>query len=137
MPFIYSLNPPYNTRYLIVLFLVNALMVAERLEVFLESNLQGGDTLIKIVPLFVVIIILCFLGTPTNSLAPDINTGVGRVNYTAYLKNLNEAGTVSSGKLFIYYQTIKLNQLEKFQEGTSTLDEPFDSMSIWREWLGK
>jgi hypothetical protein len=93
--------------------------------------------LIKFVPFFVVIIILCFLGTPTNSLAPDINTGVGRVNKTVYLKNLEEEETLNRGELFIDDEKIKLNQLEKFQGGTSTPIEPFNSMSIWREWLGK
>jgi hypothetical protein len=93
--------------------------------------------LIKIVPLFVVIIIFCFLGTPTNSLAPDINTGVGRVNNTAYLNNSDKAGTLNSGELFIDDEKIKLNQIEKFQGESSTSIEPFDSMSIWREWLGK
>jgi hypothetical protein len=92
--------------------------------------------LIKFVPFFVVIIILCFLGTPTNSLAPDINTGVGRVNNTAFLKNSDEAGTLNSGELFIEDKKINLNQLEKIQKGTSTPIDPVDSMSIWREWLG-
>lgn len=90
-----------------------------------------------VVPLCAIFIILCFLGTPTNSLAPDINTGVGRVNNTAYLNSLDEAGTLNSGKLFIEDEKINLNQLEKIQKGNSTPIEPVDSMSIWREWLGK
>jgi hypothetical protein len=93
--------------------------------------------LLEIVPLFVVIIIFCFIGTPTNSLTPDINTGVGRVNKTAYLKSSDEAGTLNSGKLFIEDKEINLNQLAKVQKGTSTPITPVDSMSIWREWLGK
>jgi hypothetical protein len=91
----------------------------------------------KIVPLFVVIIIFCFIGTPTNSLAPDIITGVGRVNKTTYLKKSDETGTLNSGRLFIDDKKINLNQLEKFQGRTSTPIDPVDSMSIWREWLGK
>jgi hypothetical protein len=69
----------------------------------------------KFAPLFTIFIILCFLGTPTNSLTPNITTGVGRVNYTAYLKSLDEAETLNSGKLFIDDE--KINQLEKFQGG--------------------
>jgi hypothetical protein len=70
-------------------------------------------------------------------LAPDINSDIGKVKKAAYLQKSDEVETPTSGELYLDDEKINLKQFEKFQGGESGQIDPVDSMSIWREWLGK
>lgn len=111
--------------------------------------------MMKYIPLFLVFLFIGSFVTPTNSLAPDVNTSdvsnqpfLNRVfsflrvedligfgeNTVDYHNNIEE-GLIPESRSFFSGDKIKKSiRNGKFHEEKTANKDEFDSLAIWRSW---
>jgi hypothetical protein len=114
----------------------------------------GDDVMLRYIPLvlfFLIISSLATFATPTNSLAPDVNTGgvsnqtfLNRVfsllreedgGNTVDYHYIVEEGFIAENKLYFNGDKIKKSARNgEFYEGITANRDEYDSLAIWRNW---
>jgi hypothetical protein len=120
--------------------------------------LWGDDVMLRYIPLVLFLFIIssfATLATPTNSLAPDVNTSdvsnqtflnrvfsllreedlFGLGGNTVDYHNIVEEGFITENKLYFNGDKIKKSARNgEFYEGITANRDEYDSLAIWRNW---